>query len=127
MAGDVTGSWYNLREIEDPLEVNLTSSNESLCSERILKEKIWYIALQETYDENYLSFKSLRGEDREKAIIFEDLRFLERHLAIVLRKKTKITTFNNLIDSSSEVSSHETYSSKILRWIDVSWTSTFPK
>jgi hypothetical protein len=118
MAGDVTGSWNNLREIEDPLEVNPTSSNESLYSERILKEKILYIALQEKYDENYLSFKSLRGEDREKAIIFEDLRFLERHLAIVLRKKTKITTFNNLIDSSSEVSSHETYSSKILRWID---------
>ena len=28
-AGDVTGSWNNLREIEDPLEVNPTSSNES--------------------------------------------------------------------------------------------------
>lgn len=118
MVGDVAGSWKNFAEIDDSPEVNPTSYNESLCSERTLKGKLLYIPLQEKYDENYLTFKSLRGKDHKLAQLIENCRFLDRHLAIILRNRTKITKFDNLSPSSEVRSSQESYTNRILRWIN---------
>ncbi len=97
---------------EDELDDGLADDDDmKYLDEVACKEDLLFFVLQEKYEENDISFHSLRGKDRDLATLLQNCVFLDVHLAMV----TSNILRNGYYGRSSI---NELKSAEVSRWID---------
>jgi hypothetical protein len=85
---------------------HLEKRQDSVIAERTLTENVFFFVLQESYDEQILSFELLRGQDRVFADLLLNCDFLDVHLAMAsqssstnINGKAEVLEVTRVIDS----------------------------